>query len=532
MFIYSGKLDWSSNAVNETITVVIPGGFAINDPVTAHWQWTVDANGNEKVNTSQKGTISTVTNTTTEYRFTVALSYYIFDSIVASDFSTLNVTMRNPSGEQHGPFTLDRMYGDTLRVPSAEVYTGKLTWSEYADNEMITFVVPEGVADGAPVGLYHQWTTDADGNAKTAHKVTTTFSNVATDEDGKVTGSFSDGYYNYEATILGGGGQDATILMSTTEDGSPTSIYTQETDHRAMHKKKALIMRFGTGPDNGIFLVQDMLTKYLGLDHSDVELSYFDIEPTNGSPCQCTKGQDPPTAANFKSKFTALLSSAVAGDVRFVYVDTHGSSYPDPDGSGEVDGNDEGWKFAGNNEGTLREVVDNDWVGTAIRDVSSNLTILTSSCMGGGMLDKHTATPGILLAGCHETQFNVKSLRTNNGVVDPWMYAVTSVIKKQAQRKRGVPTYTVLFNEAKKLVKQLFDGGQLIPGSFKGPSPDDTNPLPKDMSSNPITSNQDPQLIVYSGYVDLDSERFLFPFFAANGGKASGEATRYPHDEF
>lgn len=58
-----------------------------------------------------------------------------------------------------------------------------------------------------------------------------------------------------------------------------------------------------------------------------------------------------------------------------------------------------------------------------------NLTILTSSCMGGGMLDTHTATPGVLLAGCHETQFNVKALKTNDGRVDPWMYAIVATIK-------------------------------------------------------------------------------------------------------
>ena len=48
MFIYNGKFNWLEYASNETITVVFPTGFALNDPVSAYWQWTVDAQGNKK----------------------------------------------------------------------------------------------------------------------------------------------------------------------------------------------------------------------------------------------------------------------------------------------------------------------------------------------------------------------------------------------------------------------------------------------------------------------------------------------------
>lgn len=105
---------------------------------------------------------------------------------------------------------------------------------------------------------------------------------------------------------------------------------------------------------------------------------------------------------------------------------------------------------------------------------------------------------------------------------------MTAIIKKQVQRKRGVPSYTVLFSEAKKFIKKQLDGGQLSV-KYKGPSPDETKPILRDQNSN--TSNQDPQLNFYSGYVDQDAERFLFPFSAANGGEAGGDATSYPRDE-
>lgn len=145
------------------------------------------------------------------------------------------------------------------------------------------------------------------------------------------------------------------------------------------------------------------------------------------------------------------------------------------------------------------------------------------------MLDTHTATPGVLLAGCHETQFNVKALRTSAGLVDPWVLAVTTVIKNQVKRKRGVPSYSALFNDAKKFIKQQLDGGN-INSRYKGPSTNELAPIPRDQESN--TSNQDPQLIFFSGYFDPDEERFLFPFVAPHGGEAKGEATRFPRDEY
>lgn len=82
---------------------------------------------------------------------------------------------------------------------------------------------------------------------------------------------------------------------------------------------------------------------------------------------QCTLGQDPPTAKNFKSKVEQLCGGAVAGDVRFLYFDSHGTIYRDEDGSGEQDGNDEGWTLAGNDDGTSKKVVYDDWVAKATR---------------------------------------------------------------------------------------------------------------------------------------------------------------------
>ncbi|EEB89913.1 hypothetical protein MPER_11943 [Moniliophthora perniciosa FA553] len=145
--------------------------------------------------------------------------------------------------------------------------------------------------------------------------------------------------------------------------------------------------------------------------------------------------------------------------------------------------------------------------------------MVTSSCLFNGLLDPGLPTAGILLAACHETQFNIRAQKNNDDLVDPWIYAITAIIEKQVQRKGGVPSYDVLFNEAKRSVKKLFDGGQLDP-KYKGPSSDETTPIPSAQSGD--TSNQDPQLIFYDGYFDPGVERFLFPFEAANGGAGKG----------
>lgn len=147
--------------------------------------------------------------------------------------------------------------------------------------------------------------------------------------------------------------------------------------------------------------------------------------------------------------------------------------------------------------------------------------------MGGGMLDTHKATPGILLAGCHETQFNVKALKG----MDPWMVGVVRVISNNIRRKRGVPTYSTLYNEAKKFIRAQIDSGEISPKTkYKGPSPNELQPIPRDQETN--TSYQDPQLAFYSGYIDPGQERFLVPFGGPSGGKAGGDATRFPKDEY
>lgn len=141
------------------------------------------------------------------------------------------------------------------------------------------------------------------------------------------------------------------------------------------------------------------------------------------------------------------------------------------------------------------------------------------------MLDTRTVTPGILLAGRHETQFTGKAL---NGM-DPWTVGVTAVIKENIRRKRGVPTYSLLYTEAKSYIRaQLAD--RRLSLDYKGRSRNESKPIPGDQGTK--RSNQDPQLAFYSGYMDPGEERFLFPFEAPSGGGKGGDVTKYPVDEY
>ncbi|KAL1689438.1 hypothetical protein GGG16DRAFT_126442 [Schizophyllum commune] len=519
MYVYNGKLDWYDYAKNECITLVFPAGFALKDPVCAYWQWTADAKGVEKSNTYQLGAISSVTKTADEYRVAFSFEYYSFEVVVAPDLKSVTATMRNPAGDTSSALTLQAQLSDACRVPTTEVFIGKLNWFSYAVNEMVTLVVPGGIADGAVVGLYYQWTIDAAGKRKGNVCVNSHFREVSS-SDGKTKATFGDGYYTYDITVASGS-KTLTINMRN-PSGNSVAFDVQQTDWRQLHQKRALIVRFGTGTDNGIFLARYMLVKNLGFDPDDVEMLYFSAEPKD-QPGVLENGREPPTASNFKAKFTNLIAGATAGAVRFVYVDTHGTIYPGGGSPTKATDIDEGWTMAQDDGGLQKETIRENLAPGV------NLTILTSACVGAAMLNTEGATAGVLLTGCHETQFNCKALRTKDGKLDPWMSAIATTIDYQVAHKRGVPAYATLFNAAKKFIQQELTAGALS-GMYRGASVNERDPTPRDADLE--ASNQDPQLIFSSGYVDPGEEGFLAPFVAPRGGYGEGECVRFPKDEY
>ncbi|KAK0479587.1 hypothetical protein IW261DRAFT_1336689 [Armillaria novae-zelandiae] len=237
MFIYNGKLNWYHHADNENTIMVVPAGFALNDPICAYWQWTVNNDLHQAYPSQRIVLTGSLLQSSTINTFSFTFGYYSFDAIVASDFSTLTATMRNPKGDRSDPITLTRQYGDVARVPSTVVCTGNLSWFNYVENEMVTLVIPAGVSNDAPIGFHCQLSVDgtASGNEKKNYPVNATFHNVATSSNGNVSGTFDD--YTFDATVLNGG-QEATIRINRLTS-EPTSSTTKQTDFRGLSTKKA-----------------------------------------------------------------------------------------------------------------------------------------------------------------------------------------------------------------------------------------------------------------------------------------------------
>ncbi|KAM5542425.1 hypothetical protein V8D89_003884 [Ganoderma adspersum] len=201
MFIYNGKFNWLNYASDETITVVFPACFALNDPVSAYWQWSVDAEGNKKPSVATSGAVQST-----------------FDASVAADYKTLTLTMRNPGGNTSEPFDLLAMHINPTAVRSTAVYTSALDYYSYAKGELATLVVPYGVTAGAFFGLYHQWTVDSGGSEKTNHAVNGVFEDVQYAADGTVTATFGASYYSYSFTF-GADGKGGSWVLSNSRGG-------------------------------------------------------------------------------------------------------------------------------------------------------------------------------------------------------------------------------------------------------------------------------------------------------------------------
>lgn len=242
MHIYVGKLTWGQFAVNECITIVFPAGFALKDPVCAYWQWTVTASGDRNHNAALKSFISSVTKTNSEYRVRFDFGYYAFEGTVSTDFQSLSLTMLNPAGDR-AAVSLLLQHGDPVRVPSTSVFTGKLNWFEFSQNEMVTLVIPGDVADREPVVLIHQWTRDGAGIDKANHIVNgiMTATNIAS--NGNLSARFTNinRYYTYDFTVRKSRASDDLVLSMTNTAGdrdSSAPYNLEQTDFRDLRKKK------------------------------------------------------------------------------------------------------------------------------------------------------------------------------------------------------------------------------------------------------------------------------------------------------
>jgi hypothetical protein len=165
---------------------------------------------------------------------------YTFDCVIEPDLR-LTIKMASVGGDNSDAttFSLNRQRYEPGEVLTTAVYTGKLNFLNYANNEMITFVIPAGITNGATVGLNYQFTTDARGVPKRNALIARPLRNVSTDTHGSIAGTFDDGYYTYVAT-LSSNAQTATLRMTAPASAgvlTTTSTLTR-TDFRKNSGKK------------------------------------------------------------------------------------------------------------------------------------------------------------------------------------------------------------------------------------------------------------------------------------------------------
>ncbi|KAF8535219.1 hypothetical protein BDD12DRAFT_912923 [Trichophaea hybrida] len=522
MYVYRGKLNWSQFAVNDTLTIIFPGAFGHGEQVYAYWQWTKVVSGAKKVNECAEGTINSITTVGNEHQIGFFYHrYYRFNAVLSANAERITVTMvENPNPtKMSSPTTLQLSYSEPSVLPQTSrclVYTGKLNFLHYAVDEMITVVVPSSLDQGEHICAYWQWTVDTKGTEK-QNCDSVGFIDSST-KAGKIT-FHADKYYSFDGEVAKTGDKMTLTMKDLNDRSKPIHL---ELSSSNFSKKQALIIRYGVGIDCGIFDVRDMLTTTLGFDSRNVVMLYYDIESEVG-PRYCLHGQEAPTADRFMEKFTALIKSAKPGDVRFLYVDAYGVL----DTSREH-GFKEGWNLAERDDGQQPEVVSDGWITKTVRQhlkEKVNLTILCSSCLGGGMLDIHNRTPGIILAACHATQINVKAYRGK----DPWIAAVVQIINKRKKRGKTMPSYLMLFNEARLYVRSLIDSEQLSIG-YLGPSPDPEKPIPCKPEEE-LISHQDPQAIFNGSYINPETAIFLEPFNAFSEASCISGPIRYPDTE-
>ena len=144
MFIFTGKFDWLQYSSNDTMTIVAPGVLDTDQPIWGFWQWTVDAKGVSKPNVVQIGKATSVGKPAADGSRTIefAFSYYSFKGTIGANAADLKINMYNPSGATSGPWTLPLFYSDSAQAVATRVYTGKLEWFQYAQDEMATLILP------------------------------------------------------------------------------------------------------------------------------------------------------------------------------------------------------------------------------------------------------------------------------------------------------------------------------------------------------------------------------------------------------
>lgn len=169
MYVYLGKLDWKPYGDDETFTVILPNGpVRVGDPVYLFFQWTKDAKGFVKPNWFQNLLVDKVTKSENgDDVFVVNHYYYKYEITAQQGYNKLSLVMSNPSNAK-STMSFERLWkpeGEQT-ITTGRIWTGKINWLRFADNEASIIIVPEGFGEGKPVITIWQWTESSSGKKK------------------------------------------------------------------------------------------------------------------------------------------------------------------------------------------------------------------------------------------------------------------------------------------------------------------------------------------------------------------------------
>jgi hypothetical protein len=226
MYVYTGKLNWGTYAINESFVLVFPTTFKRGEPVYGLWQWSVNSNGVKKANHSDAGYIDTIS-MKPNGPLNLAGSfdeYYRFEAIVGAESKTMIVKMKTPSNYEQTT-TLKLTYSSVPSPASTYeesaprndrygIYTGKLSWFNYAVNEMITIIVaPPGLESGSSILAFWQWTSNSKGEEKAPAVVQGKINSVLDSGDTRTVNFFQEEYYKFSAKVSQESGDVMTLTM-------------------------------------------------------------------------------------------------------------------------------------------------------------------------------------------------------------------------------------------------------------------------------------------------------------------------------
>jgi hypothetical protein len=187
-FTYYGKLN------DELFVVILPNGtIEVDDPVHLYTNKQFMSYRARDVSITDEG----------EDCITFHDGYYSFEVVSSKVYQALSLTRKAISSGETATVTLTRHYDQpqtsTPQADRPKIWTGTISFHDWAKNESFVVVAPQGLGNNKPVVAMWQWTKDSKGTPKTlSYGVSEQASDASTSE----TFSFKqNGYYTLSCQV-------------------------------------------------------------------------------------------------------------------------------------------------------------------------------------------------------------------------------------------------------------------------------------------------------------------------------------------